>query len=127
VRYAHRGMISCKRTSGSKGINPTAGGINNTAEGRYRVVEKIMPRSKLMSYTRSTSQSWFVASTIAGLPHYVHILNFEMFIPQLIDELVVDTDGMLILGEGPSGDELIDHTQGGLLGTSKLESNTLLL
>jgi len=28
------------------------------------------------------------------------------------EELVVDTDGMLILGEGPSGDELIDHTEG---------------
>ena len=28
------------------------------------------------------------------------------------EELVVDTDGSLILGEGPSGDELIDHTEG---------------
>ncbi len=36
-----------------------------------------MPRSKLMSYTRSTSQSWFVPSTVAGFSHYVHMLNFE--------------------------------------------------
>ena len=28
------------------------------------------------------------------------------------EELVVDTDAKLILGEGPSGDELIDHTKG---------------
>lgn len=28
------------------------------------------------------------------------------------EELVVDTDGALILGEGRSGDELIDHTKG---------------
>lgn len=28
------------------------------------------------------------------------------------EELVVDTDGSLMLGEGPSGDELIDHTEG---------------
>ncbi|MDO9579490.1 MAG: hypothetical protein Q7J06_02825 [Bacteroidales bacterium] len=28
------------------------------------------------------------------------------------EELVVDTDAALILGEGPSGDELIDHTEG---------------
>ena len=28
------------------------------------------------------------------------------------EELVIDTDAMLILGEGPSGDELIDHTEG---------------
>lgn len=28
------------------------------------------------------------------------------------EELVVDTDGALILGEGRSGDELIDHTEG---------------
>lgn len=27
-------------------------------------------------------------------------------------ELVIDTDGRLILGEGPRGDELIDHTKG---------------
>ena len=31
----------------------------------------------VMSYTRSKSQSWFVLSTVAGLPHYVHMLNFE--------------------------------------------------
>ena len=42
------------------------------------------------------------------------------------EELVVDSDGMLILGEGCSGDELIDHTEGyfkparGLLSTSGL-------
>ncbi|GAI08345.1 unnamed protein product [marine sediment metagenome] len=28
------------------------------------------------------------------------------------EELVVDTDAKLILGEGPRGDELIDHTEG---------------
>ena len=32
---------------------------------------------EVMSYTRSLSQGWFVASTVAGLPHYVHILNLE--------------------------------------------------
>jgi len=30
-----------------------------------------------MSYIPQLSQSWLVASTIAGLPHYVHIFNFE--------------------------------------------------
>ncbi|MDO9580588.1 MAG: hypothetical protein Q7J06_08480 [Bacteroidales bacterium] len=28
-------------------------------------------------YSLELSQSWLVASTIAGLPHYVHIINFE--------------------------------------------------
>ena len=36
-----------------------------------------MPRPKLMSYTAQLSQGWFVPSTVAGLPRYVHMLNFE--------------------------------------------------
>ena len=46
-----------------------------------------MLRSKLMSYTRSTSQSWLVLSAIAGLQHYVHILNFEDVHPPVDKEV----------------------------------------
>jgi len=42
-------------------------------------LEKIMPRSKLCPIPAQLSQSWLVASTIAGLPHYVHTLTPNQF------------------------------------------------
>jgi len=58
-------------------------------------VEKIMPRSKLMSYTRSTPQGWFVPSTVAGLPYYVLILNFED-VHSPVDKASLRDDSILV-------------------------------
>ena len=44
-------------------------------------------RSKLCPIPPQLSQSWFVLSAIAGLQHYVHILNFEDVHPPVDKEL----------------------------------------
>ncbi len=50
---------------------------------------------EVMSYTRSTSQSWFVASTITSFSHYVHMLNFED-VHSPVDKASLRDDSILV-------------------------------